>query len=281
VRPDYSPKGIGRVVDEAIAVYRSGFRSLALPAVYLLLPVGLFVGLAQGAYVQTVARAAPSAAADFGAYFAAISTSYAILAALISVRGLVALYYFACVLVAAPDLLARRPIRPGAFLKGGAKRFLAIFAISIVVGIASFVGSLFLILPGIALAVYLSMAELIAGAEGAPLDRALTRSWALVRNNFWRTVGFFIAVGIIVFSLQSALTSVATAQIIVTEFAGTTGGPMPGLGWQVASGLLGGAAQALTLPLTYVAMLLYYLDLRSRREGMDLLARAQALVPHA
>jgi hypothetical protein len=282
VTPDFSPKGIGRLIDEAIAVYRAGFRSLALPAVYLLLPSGLFVGLAQGVYFQTVTRAAPASGGDVGAYIGAIGGAYAILLAMVSLQALVALYYFACVLVAAPELLSRRPVSPGAFLKGGASRILMMFAISIVVGILAGVGVFALFVGSVLVYVYLSMAQPVAGVEGAPLDQALSRSFSLVRHNFWRTVGFFVAVGIIVFSLESALTSFSTIQLVLSGIAGgSSGSPLPSLGWQVFGGLLAGVAQALTLPLMYVAWMMYYLDLRSRREGMDLLARAQALAPAA
>ncbi len=275
--PDYSPKGIGRLVDEAIAVYRAGFRTLALPAAYLLLPVSLFVGLAQGLYMQTLTRAAP-AAMDPLRYIGAITGAYGILAAVVSVRSLIALYYFACVLAASPALLARRRVGPREFLKGGASRFLWLFVISLVVGFAAGVGLLFLLVPGVLLYVYLSMAQPVAGIEGVALDRAFSRSFRLVTGSFWRTVGFFCAIGLIVFSLETALTSFTSVEMIVQQLSGAaSGNPLPALGWQVFDGLVQGVAQTLTLPLLYVGWVLYYLDLRSRREGMDLLVRAQEM----
>lgn len=278
--PDYTPKPIGRLVDEAIAVYRAGFRTLALPAAFILLPSGLFVGLAQAVYLQTVSHAATSltASSDLPTYLATISGAYSLLAAFAGLRGFVALYYFACVLAATPELLARRPVAPGAFLKGGASRFLMLFVISIVVGLVAGLGLLFLLVPGLMLYVYLSMAEPVAGVEQAPFDRALSRSFTLVSGNFWRTVGFFVAVGVIVYSLDSALTSLTTFEVVWQQItAASSGNPLPSVPWQVAGGLLGAVAQTLTMPLMYVAWLLYYLDLRARREGMDLLVRAASL----
>lgn len=274
--PDYRPKGIGRLIDEAIAVYRAEFRTLALPALYLLLPLSLVSSLAQNAYIRALRGAANST--DPFAVLARVSGAYSALVVAASLIGVAALYYFNAVMQQAPALLTRAPVAPGAFLKAGWKRFLMLWVTGIVMGIAAGFGLLFLLVPGFLLYVYLSMAEPVVGVEGAPIDVAFRRSVSLVRENFWRTVGFFAAILVIIGSLQSALTSVTSIQLILTSISGVNaGGPLPSLGWQVLGGLAQGVAQALTLPLFYVAWLLFYLDLRSRREGMDLLARAQAL----
>jgi hypothetical protein len=281
VKPDFAPKGIGRLIDEAIAVYRADFRTLAIPAACVLLPASLFVGLAQAAYVRTVTRVAATAT-DPIAMIGAVGGAYTILAALAALNALVSLYYFACVLAAAPDLLERRPVALGAFLKGGVRRFLLMLAAALLVGIIEFAGFIALIVPGIIAAVYLSMSQLVAGVESATPDTAITRSFRLVSGNFWRVVGFFFAIGVIIVSLQSAFTSVASIQLLLQQLSGSSSGtPVPALGWQVLNGLAQAIAQTLTLPLANVAALLFYFDLRARREGMDLLARAQALAPAA
>jgi hypothetical protein len=277
VTPDYAPKGIGRLIDEAIAVYRAEFRTLALPAAFLLLPMSLLIALAQASYLRAVTSAGPAATDPFEFFFA-IAGAYGAFVGAAGLSGLLSLYYFSAVLNAAPSLMLRRPVEPGAFLRGGWRRFLILWVVSIIVGLAYGVGLLFLLFPGLVIYAYLSMAEPIIGVEGAPIDVALRRSVRLVRENLWRTVGFFVAVFVIVASLQSALTSVTSVQLILGVIAGgSSGSSVPSFGWQVLGGLLQGVAQTVTLPLFYVAWLLFYFDLRSRREGMDLLARAQTL----
>jgi hypothetical protein len=139
-----------------------------------------------------------------------------------------------------------------------------------------------LLVPGMILAVYLSMSQVVAGVEDATPDVAISRSFRLVSGNFWRVVGFFLAIGIIVVSLQSAFTSVTSVQLFIQQLSGSSSGtPVPPLGWQVLNGVAQAVAQTLTLPLANVAALLFYFDLRARREGMDLLARAQELAPAA
>jgi hypothetical protein len=286
--PDYAPKGIGRLIDEAIAVYRAEFRTLALPAAYLLLPVSLVAGLAQGWYGQVLMRqsAAVTSATDPLPFFVGLAGPYALLGVVVSLQGLVALYYFACVLAAAPALLDRRRVSPGEFLKGGASRVLPMFVISLAVWsvgtIPITIGVLLLIIPGVIVAValnsYVAVTQCALGVERAPLGSAFGRGIALMRGHFWRSIGFLLAIGIIVLSLESALTSITSVQLVIQQVTGAThGSPLPSFGWQFLSGLLQGVAQTLTLPLLYVGWLFYYLDLRARREGMDLLARANAL----
>jgi hypothetical protein len=120
--PDYRPKGIGRLIDEAIAVYRAEFRTLALPALYLLLPLSLFSSLAQSAYVRAVTGAAN--ATDPFAVLARVSGAYSVLLVAASLISIAALYYFNAVMRQASALLTRMPVAPGAFLRAGWRRFL-------------------------------------------------------------------------------------------------------------------------------------------------------------
>jgi hypothetical protein len=278
VTRDFAPRGIGRVIDDAVSAYRASFRSIAVPAAMLLLPTGLFIGLAQNSYFRAVTMAARSTSTDPFAVFGQVGLSYSVWAALAALQSLVSLYYFACLLAAAPQLLAGERIAPRAFLAGGAARFLMMFATSIVVGLIYFIGSLFLLVPGVIAYVYLSMTLPAVALEGAGLDTAMGRSLKLVSGSFWRTIGFFVATAVIVFSLQSALTSVTSLQLLLQQASGaTSGSPLPQLGWQVFGGLAQGVAQMVTVPLIYLAWLFYYFDLRARRDGMDLLARAATL----
>ena len=101
-------------IDDAIAVYRAGFRTLAVPAACLLLPAGLFLGLAQAVYLQTRdarrsrrRRRTRSRTSRRSAGRTASSPLMAVADAASS-----ALYYFACVLGRRARPLARRPVAP-------------------------------------------------------------------------------------------------------------------------------------------------------------------------
>jgi hypothetical protein len=293
VVPDYSPRGIGKVIDDAIALYRAEFRTIAVPAAYLLLPLALVSSLAQVFYFRVAfasmsVPAGVSADNGLGELFQ-IGVAYAITMAALMAFGLAALYFACAVWNATPALLAHRPIPPGEFLKGGRSRFGWVFLAYVIVylaytvgSVASVIGTFVFILPGIALLVltiaalvHLSMAMPIAAIEDGAIDSALRRSVALVRGNGWRTVRFWISASIVIYALQAGIGSFGSIGTALS--AVRSGGAAIPLPWQVVAGVVQGIGQALAQPLLYIAWMLFYLDLRARNEGVDLLVRAQAL----
>jgi hypothetical protein len=283
VAADYSPKGIGRLVDQAISLYRANFRTIALPAVYFLMPLALAMSVAQSQLTALMVRSIESqAGADAGPaslpmLFAVTGVAYGGLSLLVAVVAVGLMYYLSCLLHATTRLLAHEPIGPAEFLKGGWPRFgylvLAAFMLSIVTGL----GYLFLIVPGIVVAVYGALAVPMTVLEESSIGDVFVRSFSLVSGNFWRVVGFFVASGVIVYTLQSAFTSLAAVPVLLNALAGAKATPVPSLPWQVFTGVMQGAAYAVAAPLEGLCLVALYLDLRSRREGMDLLVRAQRL----
>jgi hypothetical protein len=103
--------------------------------------------------------------------------------------------------------------------------------------------------------------------------QALGRSWRLVRSSFWRVFGILLLAWVIVFVASSVLrlpfavisaafssTSTAFAQAIQPNAAG------------LAIGAIGGIiAGAITQPIWAGVTVLLYVDLRMRREGLDLI----------
>jgi hypothetical protein len=293
VVPDYSPRGIGKLIDDAIALYRAEFRTIAVPAAYLLLPLALVSGVAQVFYFRatfgtmSLSPDAPEAASLGELY--RIMAAYAVTMTALMGFGVAALYFASAVWNAAPALLTREPVAPGAFLRGGRARFGWVFLASIVVYLvytvgvtASFAGMFLFVLPGIAIIVltlvalvHLSMAMPIVVLEHGSIDGSLRRSVALVRGNGWRTVRFWVATSIVIYALQAGIGSFGSigSAVSATRNAAFS---IP-LVWQVVAGVVQGVGQALAQPLLYIAWMLFYLDLRARNEGVDLLMRAQAL----
>jgi hypothetical protein len=117
-----------------------------------------------------------------------------------------------------------------------------------------------------------SMSAAVVVLERLGPIRALGRSWRLVRSNFWRVFGILLLAWIIVFVASSVLrlpfavisavfssTSTAFAQAIQPNAAG------------LAIGAIGGIiAGAITQPIWAGVTVLLYVDLRMRREGLDL-----------
>jgi hypothetical protein len=110
--------------------------------------------------------------------------------------------------------------------------------------------------------------------ERQPVVAALRRSARLVRANFWRVLGLWLLL-----------------QLLVAVLGGVLGGPLVFIasnafdnpfGWQSLSLQAVGTilANTVTLPFAAAVAVLVYVDQRMRREALDLeLARAAGLVP--
>jgi len=107
--------------------------------------------------------------------------------------------------------------------------------------------------------------------EGAGFWSAIRRGWKLSRGSFWRLLGIYLLTSIIVSIVQGLIT--APASIIATfVFQDPTA---TAFGSLVLTGVANIVALTLTTVFTASVVALLYVDVRMRREGLDVeLARA-------
>ena len=101
--------------------------------------------------------------------------------------------------------------------------------------------------------------------EGTGVLTSLSRSWALVRRSWWRVLGILILAAVI----TSLLTTVVTVPVtlIATLVSGFSESLLPTV---VASGVATLVAGIITLPFSAAVTGLLYIDLRMRREALDI-----------
>ncbi len=174
-------------------------------------------------------------------------------------------------------------------------RLLALIGVSLIVGLGPFVAGLLLLAAAVALAAALSVAVgawailpglgvglVGAGAlvyayvrlalaspavviEGTGVLRALRRSWVLVHGSWWRVCGILV----LAFIITSILTGVVTVPIYgVAAVAGAVSESV--VPTVMASGLATLVAGIITLPFGAAVTGLLYVDLRMRREALDI-----------
>jgi hypothetical protein len=136
-----------------------------------------------------------------------------------------------------------------------------------------------LVLAGVAGAIALTLLLTVRWAlaapalvlEKAPVLTALRRSWRLTRGSFWRVLGILLLTGIIV-SIGQAVISVPFGVLASLPGAGDAD-PSADLGAVFARLLISGVgtivAGAVFYPFNAAASALLYIDLRMRREGLD------------
>ncbi len=141
----------------------------------------------------------------------------------------------------------------------------------ILTGLATMVGTIFCIIPGIVLSFMFSFAVIEVVLEDRDGVGAMQRSWQLVSYDFWKVVGTLLVLGLLVMFASTALS--APCELIAL---------IP-IGNESATALMTIIAQAiksliavLLQPVGIVGTILLYYDLRIRKEGFDieLLARA-------
>lgn len=144
---------------------------------------------------------------------------------------------------------------------GGAVAVGLVGALAIVVALAWFTVRTVLVTPALML-------------EGKAFWPTVARAWRLTRGSFWRLLG----IGLLVLLLMYALQQVIGAPFaIIATFVGANSGEILSFGYLAVISI--GQVISLTLTTTYTSAVvaLLYIDVRMRREGLDVeLGRAAA-----
>jgi hypothetical protein len=146
-------------------------------------------------------------------------------------------------------LIGREP-NVGESYRFGYRRLWSILLVSILFGLAVFAGLIALVIPGIIIAVRLSVSIPALVVEGKRGTEALGRSWDLVRGYSWPVFGAFVVVLFLTGIVNGLFTAIG------------------GDNWFL-SGLFAGIGSSITTPFTGLVIGLIYFDLRVRKENLD------------
>lgn len=280
----FRPLPLPELLDELFRLYRRYFSLIVGVALVVALP-GLIWQLVTGTYKLSgssfsnlFTTTAGSATPTFSStQLSNLSTAY-ILAGL---GGLILLpFSVGAVYRAVTDVALGRAATIGSVLRETLSRywllfgFIALFFVLIVAWfIALVIGLVLLVLPGLAvlcfgvyLAIRWSMSLAAMMAENVGPIQGFSRSWNLVKGQWWRTFGILLVVGI----LQLVISFALGALFGIVAAAATTGDV------RLAVEAIGTALlSTLVSPITTIAVVLLYFDLRVRKEGLDLDQLAQ------
>ena len=145
------------------------------------------------------------------------------------------------------------------------------------VGVIAVLGAIAALVLTIWFAIMFRMAGPVVVLERDGPARSLARSWRLVQRSFWRVFGISLLAGVIV------LVTAGVLQIPFTLIAGATGGGnsfLPGTNGSVLGAVIiavgGIVSGAVARPISAGVAVLLYVDLRMRREGLDLVLQTAA-----
>ncbi len=287
---DMSPRAVGHVLDDAIAIYRANFKRVIALAGVAVFPVALLYGLTQTFYLRgmfdmfasAVSEQTPISAVGPSGLPTTVLVAYSLSGVASMAYGLAQVYFRGALLSTGASLLERRPPDLKGILRSGMRVFFPLMGVTILstiaVSVAAGASLLALGAGGAVLAVYLSVVGPAVVIENAGVLDGFRRSLALVRGNFWRVAAFAIGMFLLASQIESALASPILVRdaIIALQHPDTIVTQLP-VGWKVLEGLIQASAAVLVLPFVELAWFCCYIDLRARNEGMDLLIRAQEL----
>lgn len=274
------PLPLGELLDETFKLYRRHFSVIAGVALVIILP-NLVISLISGSYranpityLQQVAQNInnPDQLAAIQARQQQYTSSPLYLLSF-PIAILMIPFTVGALYRAATSLAAGNVETIGSVLAGTARRYFAVFGVVILAGLVA-LGSIGILTIPVVIWVLIrwSVATPALFAEGVGPVKAVGRSWNLVRDNWWRTVGIVIIVAIMVSLIQSALSVLFTGMAAV----------VPGLSDDLRAGLVTTVAtlvDALVSAITPIAITMLYLDLRVRKEGLDLDQLARLAAP--
>ena len=266
VRARLRPMGIGDILDETVDLYRRNFLLLIATTSVLLAPL-----LLAGALIGFGAASAAQSTADPGTA-SATSAALGLLATVLSIAGgVAALLVVAAVTIVASQRYLGQPITARGAYASGLKRlgplllallWAGIRLIPIVAISAVFIGVPFLIYYILA---WLLIPQVVV-LEGCGAGGASKRSRQLLDGYWWRTLGLYLVLSILLNILAAVPTLLITA--VVGGIAGAATGSSTAL--LVVYTVAGVVVPVLLLPLALIATTLLFYDLKIRKEAFDL-----------
>lgn len=260
--PDLRPLGVGEMLDVSIKVYTRNLWTFMGIVAIIYVPIGIIAILG---FISLVPDGA--VVRDGELYFPAgesVTGFNAFLFLLIGLAFLGTLLSAGVGTKAVADAyLGRKPSAGESYSYVG-RRFHSLIWLSLLLVVIIVLGTIALIVPGIYLAVSLSVAVPVLVVEGAKGTKALSRSFNLVQGRWWPTFAVILLGGILIpFVIRFALGFIFG---LALEAQGTDD-PSTHL---VLSQIVGTIGSIVSAPIQVAVLTILYFDLRVRKEGFDL-----------
>jgi hypothetical protein len=242
-----APRRIGELLRAAFQLYRRHWRTLMAIAAVVVVPLTLLqYGI--GHWFRTNGQQLQEPAE--------VSTSFWAVAGASLLAALVGLLLYQVLTGAITRNIATevtgQDLDVEQSYRFGFARLGPILVVSILVGLATGLGLIVFIIPGIYIGVRLAVSIQALVVEGRRGTEAMRRSWHLVGGHWWHAAFTLLVAGLI--------TAVVNAVITAPFGAGA---------WFI-QGIAAAVATIVTLPYGALVGVLLYLDLRARKEPLDL-----------
>lgn len=270
--PQLRPLGVGEIIDVSFRLYRKHFATFIALAAVGVLP-GQVLSLLITLSVLPERRVFTNFQGDDVVVFESQTGAWATIAALLVTFGIgfivQAISAAATTKAVADGYVGDQTPSFGDSLGAVTARLGAVVATSLLYTLGLIGGFILCILPGI----FLSVAW-VATTPALMIERlsptgSLRRSFELVRGRWWPALGLQVLLAIIT-GILSAIITLPITTIVLSDGVQTAGDAF-------VQAIVQTIAVLLFAPLSAVAAVVLYFDLRVRKEGFDLLLQQQNL----
>ena len=256
--PELRPRGIGEILDAAVALYRARFGQLVRYAAIVVVPIQVLLTI-----VLISAQPDHYSVTFNGSATPQLNSNRAQLGAVFVVL-LVGVLTHAFVAAVTTRVVADEYVgfqeSGGAAARTAARRLWAVLGVGLLIGLCEIVGLLFCGVGTFAAQALFAVAVPVVILERRRVFASMRRSTDLTRTHFWHVLGVVLTA-----SLLSALLNAVLAAAL--NLWSARGGSVTAVA--IAQGVANTIAGLLTTPFVAAAIVALYFDLRIRDEAFD------------
>ena len=277
----FQQRDFGNKINATFQYISQNFRSLGMALLYIVGPVALVAGIATGVMQSDMLRLAGESAKanpnDPMAIFQIMSQFFSPtfwLAILFSVLANVAVVLTTYAHMKVYDRTKSTVISVADVWAEVQPMIGRAIVISLLNSIIIGVGFMFLFIPGIYLAVALSLSLAVTVFEGTDFGMTWTRCFQLIRDKWWSTLGLILIVGLIV-GIVGLLFAIPTA--LIAFFTGAKMLPDVSVVWLMVGNVVNLVGRTLLNAVLYTAIGFQYTNLVERQEGRGLISAIDSI----
>jgi hypothetical protein len=257
--PDLRPRGIGEMLDVAVAIYRSHARRLVIVALVVEVPVQLLmtIVLLSAQPDSFAVNIAGNASPTFASQSTQLAATFVVL--LVSVVS-TAFVVAVCTRIVADAYVGLAAGGPAEAARGAVGRIFAVIGLALLIALSQIAGLVFCLVGAAVPLALFAVAMPVLILEGVGVFAALGRSVTLTKAHFFRVLGLVVTAQLLTAILNIGLTlGVAAA---MRNSGNTTAGV-------ISQGIANTVVAVLTTPFIAAAIVACYFDLRIRNEAFD------------
>lgn len=264
-------RDFGLLFSDTFLFLKQNFKNLAKGLLYYVLPISLIQGIAMGLVQYQSVNSISTGTSLF-----TNGSSFVIISALISYFLMFIAYSFAMSFVMNYIKLNKEKGANNYELSEVWKQMLKdipqIIAAIFITGIISGFGFLLLVIPGIYIAICVSLVIPIIIFENETIGAATSNCFKLIKNNWWNTFAFLFVISIIGYSLNFVTQLPSTIyQVVLAVFVGSGDPIAPSKALSILFSIIQAVGHAFIqmLPITAIAM--QYFSLIEQKQNPSLL----------